>query len=238
MEKDQKINNNSQDSVSKEVNSENENINTRAQDSVSKEVNSENENINTEAQDSESKEVNSENENIDEIKEITPEEKIFELEDKMARTFAEMENQRRRFEKEREDAFSYGGFAFAKETLNLIDNFERSKQILENDEVLKNSEALKKTLEHFDIINKDMVSILLKNGITPIDSIGKKLDPNLHQAMMEINDDQKEPGTIVQEIQKGFMMKDRLLRPSLVGVSKKTEIKEEKNKENIENSDN
>ena len=238
MEKDQNINNNSQDSESKEINSENENINSSAQDSESKEVNSENENINTGAQDSESKEVNSENDNIDEIKEITPEEKIFELEDKMARTFAEMENQRRRFEKEREDAFSYGGFAFAKETLNLIDNLERSKQILENDEVLKNSEALKKTLEHFDIINKDMVSILSKNGITPIDSIGKKLDPNLHQAMMEIDDDQKEPGTIVQEIQKGFMMKDRLLRPSLVGVSKKTEIKEEKNKENIENSDN
>jgi molecular chaperone GrpE len=166
---------------------------------------------------------------------ITPEEKIKELEDKIKRTFAEMENQRRRFEKEREDAFNYGGFTFAKETLNLIDNFERSKQILENDDSLKNTEALKKTLEHFDIINKDMVSILSKNGITPIDSIGKKLDPNLHQAMMEINDDQKEPGTIVQEIQKGFMMKDRLLRPSLVGVSKKTENKEEKNVENKEN---
>ena len=174
----------------------------------------------------------------EEIKEITPEEKIKELEDKVARAFAEMENQRRRFEKEREDAFNYGGFAFAKETLNLIDNLERSKQILENDEALKNSEALKKTLEHFDIINKDMVSILSKNGITPLDSIGKKLDPNFHQTMMEIDDDQKEPGTIIQEIQKGFMMKDRLLRPSLVGVSKKTEIKEEKSEENKENSDN
>ena len=171
-------------------------------------------------------------------KEITPEEKILELEDKLARAFAEMENQRRRFEKEREDAFSYGGFAFAKETLNLIDNLERSKLILESDEILKNSEALKKTLEHFDIISKDMVSILSKNGITPLDSVGKKLDPNFHQAMMEIEDDQKEPGTIIQEIQKGFMMKDRLLRPSLVGVSKKTEIKEEKSEENKENSDN
>ena len=171
-------------------------------------------------------------------KEITPEEKILELEDKLARAFAEMENQRRRFEKEREDAFNYGGFTFAKETLNLIDNLERSKQILESDEVLKNSEALKKTLEHFDIINKDMVSILSKNGITPLDSIGKKLDPNFHQAMMEIDDDQKEPGTIIQEIQKGFMMKDRLLRPSLVGVSKKTENKEEKSEENKEISDN
>jgi len=167
--------------------------------------------------------------------EITPEEKILELEDKLARAFAEMENQRRRFEKEREDAFNYGGFAFAKETLNLIDNLERSKQILESDEILKNSEALKKTLEHFDIINKDMVSILEKNGITPLDSIGKKLDPNFHQAMMEIDDDQKEPGTIIQEIQKGFMMKDRLLRPSLVGVSKKTTNKEVKSEENKEN---
>ena len=177
-------------------------------------------------------------ENNKEIEDLTPEEKIKELEDKVARAFAEMENQRRRFEKEREDAFNYGGFAFAKETLNLIDNLERSKQILEADEVLKNSDALKKTLEHFDIINKDMVSILSKNGITPLDSIGKKLDPNFHQAMMEIDDDQKEPGTIIQEIQKGFMMKDRLLRPSLVGVSKKTENKEEKSEENKENSDN
>ena len=177
-------------------------------------------------------------ENKEQIKEITPEEKILELEDKVARTFAEMENQRRRFEKEIEDAFNYGGFSFAKETLNLIDNLQRSKQILEIDEALKDSEALKKTLEHFDIINKDMVSILSKNGITPIDSIGKKLDPNFHQAMMEIDDDQKEPGTIIQEIQKGFMMKDRLLRPSLVGVSKKTINKEEKSEENKENSDN
>ena len=205
-------------------------------------------NINIEEQVNEPEEINPEerindiekdpSEVIDKIKEITPEEKILELEDKVARAFAEMENQRRRFEKEREDAFNYGGFAFAKETLNLIDNLERSKQILENDEALKNSEALKKTLEHFDIINKDMVSILSKNGITPIDTIGKKLDPILHQAMLEIDDDQKEPGSIVQEIQKGFMMKDRLLRPSLVGVSKKTENKEQKNEENKEKSDN
>jgi len=205
-------------------------------------------NINLETQDTELKEPSAENEanktqehsleKKEEIKEITPEEKIIELEDKVARAFAEMENQRRRFEKEREDAFNYGGFAFAKETLNLIDNLERSKQILESDEVLKDSEALRKTLEHFDIINKDMVSILSKNGIIPLDSVGKKLDPNFHQAMIEIDDDQKEPGTIVQEIQKGFMMKDRLLRPSLVGVSKKTEIKEEKSEENKENSDN
>ena len=171
-----------------------------------------------------------------EAKEVTPEEKIKELEDKVARAFAEMENQRRRFEKEKEDAFDYGGFSFAKEALNLIDNLERSKQILESDEVLKDTEALKKTLEHFEIISKDMVSIFSKNGITPVVSIGKKLDPNQHQAMMEIDDDQKEPGTIVQEIQKGFMMKDRLLRPALVGVSKKTKVQDDqKNEENEEN---
>ena len=175
----------------------------------------------------------------EEIKEITPEEKIKELEDKVARAFAEMENQRRRFEKEKEDAFDYGGFSFAKEALNLIDNLERSKQILESDEVLKDTEALKKTLEHFEIISKDMISIFSKNGITPVISIGKKLDPNQHQAMMEIDDDQKEPGTIVQEIQKGFMMKDRLLRPALVGVSKKTKVQDElKSEENKEYSDN
>jgi len=210
MEKDQKTNSDTQSEDAEKINTEE--LETNAQPETS--------------------------ENKEQIKEITPEEKILELEDKVARTFAEMENQRRRFEKEREDAFNYGGFSFAKETLNLIDNLQRSKQILENDEALKDSEALKKTLEHFDIINKDMVSILSKNGITPIDSIGKKLDPNFHQAMMEIDDDQKEPGTIIQEIQKGFMMKDRLLRPSLVGVSKKTENKEEKNEENEENSDN
>ena len=160
--------------------------------------------------------------------EKSPKEKIIELEDKIARTFAEMENQRRRFEKEKEEAFEYGGFSFAKEALSLIDNLERSKQILENDETLKNSEALKKTLEHFDIITKDLISIFSKNQIKPIDSLNKKLDPNLHQAMMEVENDNKEPGTVVQEIQKGFMMKDRLLRPSLVAVSKKTN-KEDKN---------
>ena len=169
--------------------------------------------------------------------EIKPEDKIRELEDKLARTFAEMENQRRRFEKEREEAYEYGGFNFAKEALNLIDNLERSKQILQNDETLKNSDALKKILEHFDIIYKDILSVFSKNNIKPIDCLNKKLDPNFHQAMMEIDDDQKEPGTIIQEIQKGFTIKDRLLRPSLVGVSKKTEKKDpntEENKENFE----
>jgi molecular chaperone GrpE len=170
--------------------------------------------------------------------ELTPEDKIKELEDKLARTYAEMENQRRRFEKEKEDAFEYGGTSFAREALNLIDNLERSKQVLENDEKLKNTEALNKTLEHLDIINKDLISIFTKNNIKPIDCLNKKLDPNFHQAMMEIEDDQKEPGTIIQEIQKGFMIKDRLLRPSLVGVSKKTLTEDKKTSENDENKEN
>ena len=160
---------------------------------------------------------------------------VLELEDKLARSFAEMENQRRRFEKEKEEAFEYGGFAFAKEALNLIDNLERSKQTLLNDEELKNSVTLKKTLEHFDIINKDLITIFEKNNIKPIESLNKKLDPNYHQAMIEIEDDQKEPGTIIQEIQKGFTIKDRLLRPSLVGVSKKSANKDKKVEENKEN---
>ena len=172
---------------------------------------------------------------VEEKIELSPEDKIKELEDKLARTFAEMENQRRRFEKEKDDAFDYGGFMFAKEALNLIDNLARSKLILENDESLKGTEALKKTLEHFDIINKDLISIFTKNSIKPIDCLNKKLDPNLHQAMMEIEDDLKEPGTIVQEVQKGFMIKDRLLRPSLVGVSKKSKNNDDKSEENKEN---
>ncbi len=176
--------------------------------------------------------------NEEEKVKITPDEKIKDLEDKLARAFAEMENQRRRFEKEREDAFDYGGFTFAKEALNLIDNLERSKQILENDEKLKGTEALEKTLEHLKIINKDLISIFTKNNIKPIEGLNKKLDPNFHQAMIEIEDDQKDPGTIIQEIQKGFLMKDRLLRPSLVGVSKKTEKKDEKNEENKDNQGN
>ena len=160
-------------------------------------------------------------------KDLKPEEKIKDLEDKLARAYAEVENQRRRFEKEKDDAFDYGGFSLARETLNLIDNLERSKIALENDQDLKNSEALKKTVNHLDVIQKDMISILKKNNIEEIKSIDQKLDPNLHQAMMEVEDNNKEPGTVVQEIQKGFMMKDRLLRPSLVAVSKKTNEKDE-----------
>ena len=171
-------------------------------------------------------------------KELTPEDKIKELEDKVVRSYAEMENQRRRYEKEKDDAFDYGGFSFAKESLNLIDNLDRSKISLENDEKLKNTEALKKILEHLDIIYKDMLTILKKNKIEPIKSINEKLDPNLHQAMMEVEDDEKEAGTIIQEIQKGFMMNDRLLRPSLVCVSKKTQKKDENPKKNQESKEN
>ena len=183
------------------------------------------------------KDVQANQNNLEEEKPISPEDKIKELEDKLARTFAEMENQRRRFEKEKDDAFDYGGYAFAKEALNLIDNLERSKLILESDDSLKDTVALKKALEHLDIINKELISTFTKNNIKPIDCLNKKLDPNFHQAMMEIEDDQKEPGTIIQEVQKGFMIKDRLLRPSLVGVSKKIDSKDQKNEENIENLD-
>jgi len=171
-------------------------------------------------------------------REISPEEEIENLKDKLARTFAEMENQRRRFEKEKDDAFEYGGFSFARESLNLLDNLERSKLSLENDDKLKNTETLKKVIEHLDIVNKDILSIFKKNNIEQIKSINEKLDPNLHQAMMEIEDDTKEPGTIIQEIQKGYMMKDRLLRPSLVGVSKKKIEKDNNdNKKNQQNEE-
>ena len=164
-------------------------------------------------------------------KEESLEDKFKTVEEKLLRTMAEMENQRRRFEKEKDDAFEYGGFSFARESLNLIDNFDRAKQSLENDEKIKESDVLKKTLEHLDIVKKDLISIFKKNNIEEIIALDKKLDPNLHQAMMEVEDNNKEPGTIVQEIQKGFKMKDRLLRPSLVAVSKKTEKNEEKKEE-------
>ena len=166
--------------------------------------------------------------------EISLEDKTKDLEDKLTRTLAEMENQRRRFEKEKDDAFDYGGFSFAKESLNLIDNFDRAKESLKNDEKIKDSDALEKILEHLDIIKKDIISIFKKNNIEAINAVNKKLDPNLHQAMMEIEDSNKESGTIVQEIQKGYKMKDRLLRPSLVAVSKKTEKNGKKSEEKEE----
>ena len=204
----------------------------------SEEIKSEKLNLNEEKKEENNLSKKNENENLEENIEKTPEEKILELEDKLARTFAEMENQRRRFEKEKEEAYEYGGVAFAREALNLIDNLERSKDILKNDEALKNTDSLSKTLDHLEIIYNDLISIFSKNNIKPIDSLNKRLDPNFHQAMMEIEDDQKEPGTIIKEIQKGFTIKDRLLRPSLVGVSKKSQKNDEKNTENQEKNQN
>ena len=159
-------------------------------------------------------------------KDLSPEEKIAELEDKLTRSFAELENQRRRFEKEKDEAFDYGGMVFAKDALNLLDNLERSKQSINNDQNLDEN-SKKKIVDHIEIILNDTLTIFKKNNIVPVVSINEKLDPNKHQAMMEIEDDSEEPGTIVQEIQKGFMLKERLLRPSLVGVSKKPQKTEE-----------
>ena len=194
------------------------------------EKNTTDEELNTQSKENDNADQTNEEKNLEseikEVEKLTPEEELETLKDKLARTFAEMENQRRRFEKERDDAYEYGGYSFAKEALNLLDNLERSKVALENDEKLKDTDALKKIVDHLDIINDDMLSIFKKNNIEPVKSINEKLDPNLHQAMLEIEDVSKEPGTIVQEIQKGFMMKDRLLRPALVAVSKKI-VKEE-----------
>tara|TARA_B100000214_G_scaffold279144_1_gene208923 strand:+ start:210 stop:827 length:618 start_codon:yes stop_codon:yes gene_type:complete len=184
----------------------------------------------------EDKDINDDPEKEVKNEDPSPEEKVKELEDKLARAYAEMENQRRRYEKEKDDAFEYGGFAFARETLNLLDNLDRSKISIENDDKLKNSDSLKKILEHLDIIKNDMISIFKKNHIEQIETLNKKLNPNFHQAMMEVEDDAKEPGTIVQEIQSGYMMKDRLLRPALVAVSKKVN-KSEKSSEMAENEE-
>ena len=170
----------------------------------------------------------------EEEEQLTPEDEISNLKDKVARTFAEMENQRRRFEKEKDEAFEYGGFSFARETLNLLDNLERSKQTLENDETIKDKDTLKKLIEHIDIINKDMISIFKKNNIEPIKAINEKLDPNLHQAMIEVEDNSADVGTVVQEIQSGYTFSERLLRPALVGVSKK---KNDKNQAKDEKKD-
>ena len=184
----------------------------------------------------EDKDINDDLEKEVKNEDPSPEEKVKDLEDKLARAYAEMENQRRRYEKEKDDAFEYGGFTFARETLNLLDNLDRSRISIENDDKLKNSDSLKKILEHLDIIKKDMISIFKKNHIEQIETLNKKLNPNFHQAMMEVEDDAKEPGTIVQEIQSGYMMKDRLLRPALVAVSKKVN-KSEKDNEMAENKE-
>ena len=193
---------------------------TKSEKKEQEEVSSKNEN---ETQNKEQKEKK-----ITPIKEETPEEKLKIVQEKLLRTMAEMENQRRRFEKEKKEAFEFGGFNFAAESLLLIDNIDRAIVSFKNDESLVNNKDLNKIIDSIEITKKDLVSIFKKNGIEPIECINKKFDPNFHQAILEVENNTKEPGTIVQEIQKGYMMKDRLLRPSLVGVAKKREEKGEK----------
>ena len=166
-------------------------------------------------------------------KEETIEDKLKVTQEKLLRTMAEMENQRRRFEKENHEAFEFGGFNFAKESLSLLDNIDRAIISFKNDENLRNNKNLNKIIDSIEIVKQDLISIFKKNGITPIECMNKKFDPNFHQAMLELEDNTKDTGTVVQEIQKGFMMKNRLLRPSLVGVTKKREEKVE----NIKNDE-
>tara|TARA_Y100000741_G_C18221413_1_gene546038 strand:+ start:652 stop:1299 length:648 start_codon:yes stop_codon:yes gene_type:complete len=199
---------------------------------------------------SEKKETNSKEEMVEE-KKIQPskekiqepksnEDKIKELEDKVVRSLAEMENQRRRFEKEKDDAYEYGGFVLAKESLSVIDNLDRAKISIINDETFKNNKDLEKILENFEIIQKDLISVFKKNSIEQINCLNKKFDPNLHQAMLEVESESKEPGIVVQEIQKGFTIKGRLLRPSLVGITKSKPKNENKddNEKNIKKDEN
>ncbi len=167
----------------------------------------------------------------------TAEDKLKSTEEKLLRTLAEMENQRRRFEKERDEAFEFGGFNFARESLAVIDNIDRATLSFKNDEKLKDNKDLDKILDGIEIVKNDLISIFKKNGIEPIDCINKKFDPNFHQAMLEIENDSKEPGTVLQEIQKGYMMKDRLLRPSLVGVTKKKDKTTNKTNEEDEKTE-
>ena len=176
----------------------------------------------------ETKEEIQNNNKVEKKKEETAEDKLVIVQDKLLRTMAEMENQRRRFEKEKQEAFEFGGFNFASESLLLLDNIDRAIISFRNDENLKNNKDLHKIIDGIEVVKKDLVSIFKKNGIESIECINKKFDPNFHQAMLEVEDNTKEPGTVVQEIQKGYMMKDRLLRPSLVSVTKKREEKLEK----------
>jgi molecular chaperone GrpE len=168
----------------------------------------------------------------EEIKEQTLEEKLKDTEEKLLRSLAEIENQRRRFEKEVKDAFEFGSFNFAKESLAILDNLERAKLAIENDEILKVNKDISKFLENIAIIKKDLVSIFEKNKIKKIETKDKKFDPNFHQAMLEIEDEKAEPGTILQEIQAGYMLSERLLRPALVGVAKKKEENKDKKEKN------
>ena len=186
-------------------------------------------NLDEKNNDNSSKEKQNKNHKTEAPKEeLSIEDKLKTLEEKLLRTMAEMENQRRRFEKEREEAFEFGGFSFAKESLSLLDNIDRAITSFKNDNNLKNNKDLNKSIEGIEIIKKDLVSIFKKSGIESIECINKKFDPNFHQAMLEIENNTKESGIVIQEIQKGYMMKDRLLRPSLVGVAKKTPEKANK----------
>jgi molecular chaperone GrpE len=171
-----------------------------------------------------------------EIKELPLEEKLEEIQDKLLRSLADSENQRRRSERETKEAFEYGGFNFARETLSLLDNLQRAHQSIKNDESLKENKDLNKFLENIQIIEKDLISIFEKNDIKKISCLNKKFDPNNHQAMLEMEDESVEPGTVLQEIQPGYFFKDRLLRPSFVAVAKKKDVKNEENNEINNNS--
>jgi molecular chaperone GrpE len=169
--------------------------------------------------------------NGNENQEPSTEDKLKETQDKLLRTLAEIENQRRRFEKETKEAFEYGGFNFARETLAVLDNLQRAYQSIKNDESLKDNKDLNKFLENIEIIEKDLLSIFEKNNIKKIKCLNEKFDPNQHQAMLEIEDEKVEPGTILQEIQPGYFLKDRLLRPSFVAIAKKKIAENDENKE-------
>ena len=170
----------------------------------------------------------------EEKKELSIEEKLKDTEDKLLRSLAELENQRKRFDKDIKEAIDFGGFSFAKENLAILDNLQRAYISIKNDPALKDNKDLDKFLKNIEIIEKDLISIFKKNKIEKIDTVKKKFDPNFHQAMTEVENDQVETGTIVQEIQAGYMLAGRLLRPSLVAVSKKSVKKEAKNEEKDE----
>ena len=185
-------------------------------------------------EDSNLEEAKSPDKNKEEVKEKTVEEKLKDTEEKLLRSLAEIENQRRRFEKEIKDAFEFGSYNFAKESLAILDNLQRAKEAIKNDETLKINKDLDKFLENITIIEKDLISIFEKNNIKKIDSQNKKFDPNFHQAMSEVEDDKTDPGTILQEIQAGYLLGERLLRPALVSVSKKKSSKDKENKDKKE----
>ena len=178
-----------------------------------------------------SSEKSSKDDNKNEQDEISVEKKLKDTEDKLLRSLAEIENQRRRFEKEIKDAFEFGSFNFAKESLAILDNLQRAKEAIKNDSVLKNNKDLDKFIENIIIIEKDLINIFQRNNIKKIDALEKKFNPNLHQAMNEVENNEVEPGTVVNEIQSGYMFGERLLRPALVGVAKNNSLKKHEKKE-------